>query len=170
MSSIDTIISTIVENEGNEVELQFEEQPTVPSGPYNGVSHEIDTLSEKNIRATIETAEIEDGGETLISLASLDHDEVMRLDLNPDAITGVPAEVEIYAMRKWPEDVDTESDDVEELPWKDYPTATVRPAMDGDGHRQIVESGYSRSPPEYDLGRVKDVECENSGSTADGSQ
>ena len=83
--------------------LHFDGEMSVPSAPYDGGSHQIETISETTVQVTVEMTEIEDQGQTLISFAELDSDEMRRLGLNPDAFgdgNGPGATVEISASRE----------------------------------------------------------------------
>ena len=144
------IVEALVANEGREVTLHFEDWPSVPSEPYDNRSYSHETIREKSITATVETAEIEDGGITLISFATVGHDEKMRLGLNPEAVGERVVELEIH------------SDDHDGDGWG-RPIVHITPEVSEAGARQHVESGYSlaTSPPRHEVGELRGVEGPN---------
>lgn len=159
MTDVDTTISTLVDNVGKEVEIRFSGPPEFPSSGYDGISYSHETTPETTIRAKVETAEIDDWGLEFISFITLDHDEVMRLGLNPDAV-GNPVEIEIYAIRD-EENRDDETD-IENLPWEVRPTARMRVEQTKEGARRHVEAGYAHQymPPNHEIGEIRGVETQ----------
>jgi len=140
------IIDTLVENEGRDVTLRFEENVSMPSEGFSNHSYTTETLQERNITVTVELADIEDGGTTLICFVTISHEEKMRLGLNPDAVGERDVNIEIT------------SNDHDDDGW-DRPTAYVVPKMTDNGARQHVESGYSlaTSAPLHEVGTLRAI-------------
>lgn len=151
------LVKALVANDGREVTLHFEGKISMPIEGFENRSYSHETLPERTITVTVTAAEIEDGGITLTCFVALDHDEKIRLGLNPDAVGEGNIELEIW------------SNAVENDGWE-RPTAYITPQMTSEGAKQHVESEYSstHSAPRHEVGTLRGIEApiETEGTTA----
>lgn len=140
----------LVEYEGEEVVLCFDDRLTVPTSAYDGHSYQTETTDETTIRVTVAEALIEDEGASLHAFLEVDNDERERVGISPDAIGSDEegAVIVIGTSRDHPNDR-----------WDD-PKASISVRCNSRCHERRAEGARPQiqyDPPNHPLGTVRNV-------------